>query len=201
MGRLESFKTPLRLASAGVGAALFALSCAGFDHVSKSRSAFGDQTTFGCICFLGACFGILLALAELNWGLFYFFFGFLRYRIGRAIMFVVAGIMIGLIGKNLDRQCGCDSYAILIAEGIACVGMAAVHVVAIFAFGNNTKPVVLPNTGTAGSGAAYQSTHTTGSATLEPVSETPVPQPAPRSNTSSPGAGTGDPNMPAWMNA
>ncbi|TYZ58625.1 hypothetical protein PybrP1_010349 [[Pythium] brassicae (nom. inval.)] len=220
MGRTDSFQPLLRLVSAMIGAGLFALSCAGFHHASKSRAGFEDQTTFGCICFLGACFGILLTFAELNWGLFYFFFGFLRYRIGRAAVFVVAGIMIGLIGKNLDRQCACDSYAVLIVEGIACVAMAAVHLVAIFVFGNNTKPVVPPNTGAASpaaSASAYQQQpasivppaskraprsaqkNKSDSTPLEPVTEsTPAPQPqSPRS----PEGGGGDPNMPAWMKA
>lgn len=201
----ETFKPMLQFVSAAIGAALFALSCAGFDHVKKAKaSGIEDQTSFGCICFLGCCFGVLLAFAELNWGLFYFFFGFLRYRVGRAIIFTIAGIMMGLIGKNLDDQCRCKTYVILIVEGVACVGMAAVHILAIFVYGNNTKPVIPPNTG-----AGYHpsvlpplpkqpprstimNTNATDAGSLQPIAEPPVPQPTARSD---------NPDQPAWMNA
>ncbi|GAB9472985.1 hypothetical protein Gpo141_00010149 [Globisporangium polare] len=208
----ETFKPMLRLVSAAIGAALFALSCAGFNHVSKAAaSGIQDQTSFGCICFLGCCFGVLLAFAELNWGLFYFFFGFLRYRVGRASIFAIAGIMMGLIGKNLDDQCRCKTYVILIVEGVACVGMAAVHILAIFVYGNNTKPVIPPNAGAA-AGAGYQPSilpplpkqpprstvknnaeADSGSLQSITVVEPPVPQPTAR--------GSDNPNQPAWMNA
>lgn len=204
--KIESFKPLLRLASACIGAALVALSCAGFSHVSTANSTFGGSSSFGCMCFLGVCFGALLTLAELNWGWFYFFFGFLRYRVGRAILFAMAGIMIALIGKNLDDQCGCKSYVILIIEGAACVGASVLHVLGVFVFGNNIKPTASANSG---GERTYQPsvvipplpkqaprTAKTDSSAFEPV----VQAPAPPQLTSASGNAT-DPNKPAWMNA
>uniref|UniRef100_K3WQQ1 MARVEL domain-containing protein n=1 Tax=Globisporangium ultimum (strain ATCC 200006 / CBS 805.95 / DAOM BR144) TaxID=431595 RepID=K3WQQ1_GLOUD len=204
--KLESFKPLLRFVSAGIAVLLFILSCAGFEHVSASKGAFGGASSFGCICFLGCCFSVLLALAELNWGLFYFFFGFLRYRIGRAVLFAVSGIMIALIGKDLDDQCRCKSYVILIIEGAACVGVATLHLFGVFVFGNNAKPSAPPSNGS----STYQPSalvipplpkqppHSakTDSTAFEPIVHAP-----PSTTARGAGASSNDPNRPAWMNA
>lgn len=212
MGALASGKPLVRFASAVIAAALLALSIAGFDHLaSNTRGTFEGQTTFGCMCFLGVCFGVLLTLAELNWSLFYYFFGFLRYRIGRAVVFAIAGIMIGLIGKNLDDKCDCKAYVVLIVEGVACVGMTLVQLVAIVLYGNNTKPVAPPPPS-----ASYQPTPTgvgptqptcpsTSDAALASRASSPSVQTTPSADaptSAAPAARSAeDPNHPAWMNA
>lgn len=101
-GRLKALKHLLRLASGVTGLLLFVLSCTGFRHVQTSGSTLEGRTTFGCLCFLGVYFGLLLALGEAQREFFFFFFfGFLRYRVGRAVLFAVAGIMMTLTGKSL----------------------------------------------------------------------------------------------------
>ncbi|OWZ23295.1 hypothetical protein PHMEG_0001843 [Phytophthora megakarya] len=119
---------------------LFVVACMGFNTLKLSIYSVDSQAEFGCLCFLGACFGMLLTFGESKWELFFFFFGFMRYRLGRACIFGVSGIMTALLGKTRDKQCDCSDNAILIIEGIALIVMAALQILAIFVFGNNSAP-------------------------------------------------------------
>eukprot|EP00644_Phytophthora_capsici_P007914 jgi/Phyca11/20936/fgenesh1_pg.PHYCAscaffold_77_\ len=84
---LISPKGLLRLVSAIVGFMLFVVSCMGFNTIKLSVTAVDTQAEFGCLCFLGVCFGLILAFGESKWELFFFFFGFMRYRLGRSCIF------------------------------------------------------------------------------------------------------------------
>ncbi|GLD97830.1 hypothetical protein PINS_up006527 [Pythium insidiosum] len=134
----DDLKPFVRLVSAISGIGLLALACAGFNHLNRSSGSVEGKASFGCMCVLGVIFGALLFLGESKWELFFFFFGFMRYRVGRAIVFCVAGIMIAIIGKNMNDQCRCQSYVLLIIEGVACLGCAALQIAGVFLFGNNT---------------------------------------------------------------
>ncbi|TMW61733.1 hypothetical protein Poli38472_010796 [Pythium oligandrum] len=131
-------KPLLRLLSAVVGLCLLVLSCAGFHHLGNTTGTLEGQASFGCMCFLGVIFGALLFFGELRVGLFFFFFGFMRYRVGRAIVFTVAGIMVAIMGKTMDDQCRCKKYVLLIIQGVACLACAALQLIGVFTFGNNT---------------------------------------------------------------
>ncbi|KAE8889345.1 hypothetical protein PF002_g29226 [Phytophthora fragariae] len=137
---LISPKGLLRLARAAVGLMLFIVACMGFNTLKLSVYSVDSQAEFGCLCFLGVCFGLLLTFGESKWELFFFFFGFMRYRMGRACIFAVSGIMTALLGKTRDQQCDCNDNVILIIEGAALLVMAVVQTLAIFVFGNNSAP-------------------------------------------------------------
>ncbi|KAF1780150.1 Mini-chromosome maintenance protein [Phytophthora cactorum] len=129
-----------RFASAVVGFMLFIVACAGFNTLKLSVSSVDIQAQFGCLCFLGVCFGLLLTFGESKWELFFFFFGFMRYRLGRACIFAVSGIMTAILGKTRNQQCDCNDNVIIIIEGVALVAMAILQTLAIFIFGNNSAP-------------------------------------------------------------
>ncbi|KAG6599630.1 KIF-1 binding protein [Phytophthora cinnamomi] len=137
---LLSPKGLLRLVSAGVGFMLFIVACMGFNTLKLSVYSVDSQAEFGCLCFLGVCFGLLLTFGESKWELFFFFFGFMRYRLGRACIFAVSGIMTALLGKSRDQQCNCSDNVILIIEGVALMAMAIMQTLAMFVFGNNSAP-------------------------------------------------------------
>lgn len=209
---IKALKRPLRAASAVTGALLLVLSCAGFKHARSSGSTLESRTTFGCLCFLGACFGLLLFLAELQREFFFFFFGFLRYRIGRAALFAIAGVMMTLVGKTLTDQCDCDAFVLLIIEGVACMALAVLHTLAICALGNCTTPSQKTTSATTSSaeegfrlpglptrGARAPAAQPDASAEFTPVVK-PIVEPSPavranREDESSPR----DNNMPSWM--
>ncbi|CEG38063.1 KIF-1 binding protein [Plasmopara halstedii] len=131
----------LRFASAIVGIMLFVVACLGFNTLNLSAYSVDSQAQLGCLCFLGVCFGMLLTFAELKWELFFFFFGFMRYRLGRACIFAVSGIMTAILGKSRDQQCDCNDSTILIVEGVALMVLAILQTIAIFIFGNNSAPL------------------------------------------------------------
>jgi hypothetical protein len=208
---LLSPKGFLRLASAIVGLMLFIVSCIGFNTLKLSVYSVDSQAEFGCLCFLGVCFGLLLAFGESKWELFFFFFGFMRYRLGRACIFTVGGIMTALLGKTRNQQCDCSDNVILIVEGVALLVMAILQTLAIFVFGNNSAPrrskdvvqsvrvpassslpVVAPR-----SSAPLPREKAPFQAIVQPTIQAPAPvaalvvQPSPTSQ--------GDSNLPSWM--
>lgn len=89
----ENLRFSFALYSWGVSLALVILSVYGFKHLgnasTRSVEEVEETTSFGCLCFLGFCFGVLLFLAETRWEIFFVYFGFLRFRIGRAILYGV----------------------------------------------------------------------------------------------------------------
>ncbi|CAI5715903.1 unnamed protein product [Peronospora destructor] len=135
-----SAKRFLCFASTIAGLMLFIVGCMGFNTLKLSNYAVDGQTEFGCLCFLGVSFGLLLMLGETTWELFFFFFGFMRYRLGRACIFTINGMMIGILGETRNQQCDCNDNIVLIIEGIALIAMAVLQCVAIFTFGNNSAP-------------------------------------------------------------
>ncbi|KAG1705603.1 hypothetical protein DVH05_003290 [Phytophthora capsici] len=205
---LISPKGLLRLVSAIVGFMLFVVSCMGFNTIKLSVTAVDTQAEFGCLCFLGVCFGLILAFGESKWELFFFFFGFMRYRLGRSCIFAVSGIMTALLGKTRDHQCDCSDNLILIIEGIALIVMAGLQVLAIFAFGNNSAPhhnketaattrvpvlTALPLTSTPLPKEKVQF-----QAIVQPVAQVEVPVALPPPVAASP-ATHGDSSLPSWM--
>ncbi|KAJ0410912.1 hypothetical protein ATCC90586_004433 [Pythium insidiosum] len=184
----EDLKPLVRLVSAITGLGLLALACAGFDHLNRSSGSVEGKASFGCMCVLGVIFGALLFLGETKWELFFFFFGFMRYRVGRAIVFCVAGIMIAIIGKNMNDQCRCQSYVLLIIEGVACLGCAALQIAGVFLFGNNTTSL-----GSSSSGAS-QSARTNNTSNPEASTYTP---PSPVASTKKADVKTFHPVSPA----
>lgn len=211
-GRVKALKQLLRLASAAVGLLLLVLSCAGFRHVDASGATLESRSTFGCLCFLGVCFGLLLALAEAQREGFFFFFGFLRYRVGRAAVFGIAGVMMTVVGKSLTDQCDCATYVLLVIEGAACMAIAVLHTLAICALGNNTKPAGQKSAPAASDGGfRLPGLPTAASKPIRPPPPTvtdgepaftPVVQPAtlsPAQPLTAAHRQGDDPNLPAWM--
>ncbi|KAG7378886.1 hypothetical protein PHYPSEUDO_009339 [Phytophthora pseudosyringae] len=208
---LLSPKGFLRLASAAVGLMLFIVGCMGFNTLKLSVYAVDSQAEFGCLCFLGVCFGLLLAFGESKWELFFFFFGFMRYRLGRACIFAVSGIMTALLGKTRDQQCDCSDNVILIVEGVALIAMAVLQTLAIFVFGNNSAPrrskdaiqtvrvpAATPLPVTAPRSTALPKEAAPFQAIIQPIPQPPVHAPAPVAHQTSPTA-HGDSNLPSWM--
>ncbi|KAG3077856.1 hypothetical protein PI124_g20087 [Phytophthora idaei] len=194
-----------RFASAVVGFMLFIVACAGFNTLKLSVSSVDIQAQFGCLCFLGVCFGLLLTFGESKWELFFFFFGFMRYRLGRACIFAVSGIMTAILGKTRNQQCDCNDNVIIIIEGVALVAMAILQTLAILIFGNNSAPRC--NTETVRLPAAIQLAVTAPPqvkeaapfhAIVQPISKESLQAPAPVAHQTSPTA-RGDSNLPSWM--
>ena len=171
----------IRLLSALVGLALLALACAGFDHLSKTTGALEGQASFGCMCFLGLVFGLLLFCGESKSEHFFFFFGFMRYRIGRAVVFAIAGVMIAIIGKTMNDACKCQSFVLLIIEGVACLACAVLQIVGVFAFGNNSSLVHAKPTSAPAATPLPPSSPAAAEGTYEP----PVPIKSPATTTGS----------------
>ena len=71
---------------------------------TSSSIAVAASTTSKCLSFLGVCFGFLLFSAETNIETFFLFFGFLRGRIGRSILYTLAGFMLITMGKNYEAR-------------------------------------------------------------------------------------------------
>lgn len=220
MGCMNGFKPLLRLLSASAGLALNLICCIGFKTVNSSASAaasFAGSTNFGCLCFLGVCFGALLTLAETQWEWFFFLFGFLRYRVGRALVFMVTGIMTALIGRKLDEQCKCETYLVLIIIGAGCIAAGSLHVFAIPLFGNTAVPANKGNQAVRSSNtsaraamfissppqadpAATKSAISRGPKVVEEVSA--VFQPVvlePAATASADKSADGGPDLPSWM--
>ncbi|TDH69539.1 hypothetical protein CCR75_002277 [Bremia lactucae] len=130
----------LRSLSVIVGLMLFVVACIGFKTLNFSFDSVESQAQLGCLCFLGVCFGLLLAFGETTWELFFFFFGFMRYRLGRACIFALSGTMTAILGKTRGQQCNCHDNLILIIEGGALVAMAILQILAILLFGNSNLP-------------------------------------------------------------
>lgn len=221
MGGVNGFKPLLRLLSAGAGLALTIICCIGFKTVNSSASAaasFGGSTNFGCLCFLGVCFGALLTLAETQWEWFFFLFGFLRYRVGLALVFMVTGIMTALIGRKLDEKCKCETYLVLIIIGAACIAAGSLHVFVIPLFGNTAVPTKKGNQAPSSSSiraratmftsapqpaepAATKSAISRGPKVVEetsPVFQPIVLEPATAASTNNKDA-DGTPGLPSWM--
>ncbi|RLN86306.1 hypothetical protein BBJ28_00001852 [Nothophytophthora sp. Chile5] len=189
---------------------LFILGCVGFNTLQASTYTLESRTSSGCLCFLGVCFGLLLAFGESTWELFFFFFGFMRYRFGRAFVFAVSGIMTALLGKTRDDQCNCEDNVMLIVEGVACIAMAILQMLAIFVFGNNsaprrdkdqepstaaTRPTSLPVT--APRSAPLPRETPSFHAVVQPVQQAPTSLPPMK--TPPPARAPGDSNLPDWM--
>jgi hypothetical protein len=205
---ISQIKGFIRLISALIGLALLILSCIGFDYLGKqNKQDFEAQTSFGCMCFLGVIFGFLLALGETKVELFFFFFGFMRYRIGRAVLFIISGVMTALIGKNMNDKCKCTSFGILIAEGVACIGMGGAQLFSIPFFGNNSAPVS-KNT-TVKNDRSKAPANTTVPAAVPIATSMPVAMRSPPFELTVPADATesvqvpkkdeGDSNLPSWM--
>ncbi|KAK1933724.1 hypothetical protein P3T76_011938 [Phytophthora citrophthora] len=198
----------LRLMSAIVGFMLFIVSCMGFNTMQLSVTAVDTQAEFGCLCFLGVCFGLILAFGESKWELFFFFFGFMRYRLGRSCIFAVSGIMTALLGKTRDHQCDCSDNLILIIEGIALIVMAGLQILAIFAFGNNSAPRRNTETGPTTRVPVLTALPVTSTplpkekapfqAVVQPVAQVEVPVASAPPVAASPVV-HGDSNLPSWM--
>ncbi|OQS04482.1 hypothetical protein THRCLA_20871 [Thraustotheca clavata] len=125
---------------------LVLLSIIGFHKLASITVMNMDQveatTSDGCLLFLGVTFGTLLFMGEFRWERFFFLFGFLRYRLGRMILYVVSGIMTILVGRTKSNCSGCEEYNLLIAEGISLLITGVLQLVAIVVLGtNNTAPV------------------------------------------------------------
>ncbi|GMF36624.1 unnamed protein product [Phytophthora lilii] len=208
---LISPKGFLRLASAIVGFMLFIVACIGFNTLKLSVYSVDSQAEFGCLCFLGVCFGLLLTFGESKWELFFFFFGFMRYRLGRACIFAVSGIMTALLGKTRDQQCNCSDNVILIIEGVALIAMAIMQTLAIFVFGNNSAPrrnkdsaqtlrvpAAPPLPVTTPRSPPLPRETAPFQAVIQPVVQAPVPVASAPPMQTSPTA-HGDSNLPSWM--
>ncbi|EGZ23248.1 hypothetical protein PHYSODRAFT_263363 [Phytophthora sojae] len=210
---LLSPKGLLRLVSAAVGLMLFIVACVGFNTLKLSVYSVDSQAEFGCLCFLGVCFGLLLTFGESKWELFFFFFGFMRYRLGRACIFAVSGVMTALLGKTRDQQCDCSDNVILIVEGVALLAMAVMQTLAIFVLGNNSAPrrskdsiptVRVPPAATALPVTAPRSTALPNEtapfqAIIQPVQQPkPTTQPTALPVPTSPSSHA-DSNLPSWM--
>lgn len=191
----------LRVLSAAVGLALLALSCAGFNHLGKTSGALEGQASFGCMCFLGLMFGLLLFLGESKSEHFFFFFGFMRYRIGRAVVFTLAGIMTVIMGKNMNDACRCASYTLLIIEGVACLACAALQILAVFTFSNNTSSTASTSSRQAAHAPSLPQPVVAASPTTESTYVPPTPsKPATKkASAASSSASHDDGNMPSWM--
>ncbi|KAL3658222.1 hypothetical protein V7S43_016851 [Phytophthora oleae] len=205
---LISPKGLLRLVSASVGFMLFLVSCIGFNTLQLSVNAVDSQAEFGCLCFLGVCFGLILTFGESKWELFFFFFGFMRYRLGRSCIFAVSGIMTALLGKTRDQQCDCSDNLILIIEGIALMVMAVLQMLAIFVFGNNSAPRRSKDSGHTTRVPVLTTLPVTApplpkekapfQAIVQPIAQVQVPVASAPLVTTSPTT-QGDSNLPSWM--
>ncbi|KDO30432.1 hypothetical protein SPRG_04334 [Saprolegnia parasitica CBS 223.65] len=91
------FRKSLRTLSLSVCGCLVLLSIVGFNKLAKHSVMSMDQveatTSDGCLLFLGLSFGTLLFLGEFRWERFFFLFGFLRYRLGRTVLYAVSGTL------------------------------------------------------------------------------------------------------------
>jgi hypothetical protein len=93
----STFRHGLRLLAFGTTICLVILSIVGFQNLGKRSPAVSSledlqaTTSDGCLLFLIAGFGVLLFLGEFKWEAFFFFFGFLRYRLGRSILYAISG--------------------------------------------------------------------------------------------------------------
>ncbi|KAG7389506.1 hypothetical protein PHYBOEH_007421 [Phytophthora boehmeriae] len=197
-----SAKGFLRLASALVGLMLFVVGCIGFNTLKSSNYNFESQTQFGCLCFLAVCFGLLLVFGESKLETFFFFFGFMRYRFGRACVFAVSGVMTALLGKTRNTQCNCNDNVILIIEGIALMVMTVLQLMAIFVFGNNSAGKPNPSTRTPNAVSLPVRTPLTKDSAnfqpviIQPVVQAPPAQPTPVQPSEAPAH---DNNLPSWM--
>ncbi|KAL0584962.1 hypothetical protein ABG067_005263 [Albugo candida] len=119
----------IAIASAATSLCLCILSGFGFKRLQHSSDSLDNKTNFVCLCLQGFLFGGTLALAELQWELFYIYFGFLRFRLGRAVLYLIAGGMTLVIGKNLH-------LTLLVVEGVACLVIATIQITASLYYGN-----------------------------------------------------------------
>lgn len=196
---LLSPKGCLRFVSALTGIMLFIVACLGFRTLNLSAYSVDSQAELGCLCFLGVCFGVLLTFAELKWELFFFFFGFMRYRLGRACIFAVSGIMTAILGKSRDEQCNCNDNTILIVEGIALMVLALLQTIAIFIFGNTSAPpdpICLPPLSVMAPTLPKETAPFR--AIVQPISQVSSADVALVAHPTSPKAG-GDSTLPSWM--
>ncbi|KAF0698218.1 Aste57867_11145 [Aphanomyces stellatus] len=210
MRPLAFFKQLVHYLSLGTAFCLVLLSILGFQQLSHTTMNNLDQveatTSDGCLLFLGVSFGLLLFLGEFKWELFFYFFGFLRYRFGRSILYSVSGIMTILMGRTRSGCTGCTSYTLLIAEGIGLLVVALAQFLSMFIFGNNTAPdkrslesaktTLVPSTRE--TAIDMKSVVVTTERVAEPPkspfeSTAPTPKATPKSPTNS--------SMPSWMQA
>ncbi|OQR84568.1 hypothetical protein ACHHYP_13245 [Achlya hypogyna] len=144
--QLMLFRKCLHSLSLGTCGCLVLLSIVGFSKLAKTSVTSMTQveatTSDGCLLFLGVSFGTLLFLGEFRWERFFFLFGFLRYRLGRMVLYVVSGIMTILVGRTRSGCTSCAEYSLLLAEGIALMVTGVLQLVAIPVLGtNNTSPM------------------------------------------------------------
>ncbi len=197
----SDLKTFLKVLSAIVGLCLLSISIAGFHHLTQTTGSFEGQASLGCMCFLGVIFGLILFLGESKWEVFFFFFGFMRYRIGRAIVLLIAGVMIAIMGKNMNSQCDCQKFILLIIQGAACLGVGVLQVIGVFVFENNT---VTQTTATQTNATSCISTVQSPSTSvyIPPTPITKPPSPVnPVINKKNETAHQNDSNLPSWMQA
>ncbi|RQM28713.1 hypothetical protein B5M09_012611 [Aphanomyces astaci] len=141
---LAFFKQLVHYLSLATSLCLVLLAVLGFQQLSQSNVTNLEQvestTSDGCLLFLGVTFGALLFLGEFKWELFFYFFGFLRYRLGRSILYAVSGIMTILMGRSRSSCTGCITYSLLLAEGVGLLVIAVFQLLSVVVFGNNTAP-------------------------------------------------------------
>ncbi|KDO21705.1 hypothetical protein SPRG_13043 [Saprolegnia parasitica CBS 223.65] len=205
------FRKSLRTLSLSVCGCLVLLSIVGFNKLAKHSVMSMDQveatTSDGCLLFLGLTFGTLLFLGEFRWERFFFLFGFLRYRLGRTVLYAVSGIMTILVGRTRSGCTGCTEYTLLLAEGIALLVAGMLQLLAIPVLGaNNTAPVedksasksqlVAQPTDKAIDIAAVRLGSTRPAAPVDTRSPFEASVAAPTKSTA-----PSNPNLPAWMQA
>ncbi|ETV91394.1 hypothetical protein H310_14064 [Aphanomyces invadans] len=220
LGAFAFFKKLVHYLSLVISFCLVLLAVLGFQQLSQSRVSSFEQvestTSDGCLLFLGVTFGALLFLGEYKWELFFYFFGFLRYRFGRSILYAVSGIMTILMGRTRSSCTGCTTYSLLIAEGVGLLVIAVFQLVSIVVFGNNTAPqppqapARTEKRTDSGSKAALvplsQREINLKSVAISQTSAAPAPPPTSPFETklqAKPPSPTSpkNPNMPSWMQA
>ena len=82
----------------------------------------------------------MLFIGESRWNSFFIHFGFLRYRLGRSCIYLVAGIMTLIIGRTYNTQCDCKDFTLLQVEGACCLLAGLFQLFGIFLFGASSAP-------------------------------------------------------------
>ena len=142
---LDNVRFLIRLFCTLVSIGLVILSIYGFKQLGKSGTSLAQveaSTTSGCLSFLGLVFGLLLFFSETQIETFFVYFGFLRYRIGRAIIYTVTGIMVLVLGRTYGKQCDCSDFVPMIVEGCGCIIAAIIQFISTFVLEGNTAPQV-----------------------------------------------------------
>ena len=79
----------------------------------------GNDYISVCLSVIGITFGSLCLLSEItNVETFFLNFGFLRYRVGRVVLFGGSGIIASLVGYSMNNTCQCSTYTIVMIVGV-----------------------------------------------------------------------------------